>query len=1046
VASERLSGDARRGYEVPRSRGSRPRRVAVGAILAFVTIASVVAVKVANYAAPAAIRPAAAIRAESHVRTTLAGWYHRSHAPPSCPRGLRLRDVSGGYVCSDGDSDVFARIFDTYPQLSGADQTVYAAISDGSIAIADGILQGRFAIPRFRPVAIPADELWRADPYHAGYWHFYYYSLRPTTSLLIAYEKTGRRAYLERLLGLLGDFVVSEPSSRIAWSDAHSVAFRGLVLTYEWWELRRLHALLPSASRALLAEISKTADFLADRNHYQPEMNHGTNESAALLEIAAEFPTLPHASRWRSIARLRLAESLDLLFDGDGVLIENSPYYHFYELDKYWQIYRFTTRRNIPISTHFASRLRDMTTYATYILQPNSAVPLLGASLDATIDDGGSFSALAAGSAEFRYVLTHGRSGVRPSRTSVAFPDSGQTVMRSDWTPGDAFTKSTYATFNVGAYRTRHSDLDALGFTLYGEGRALLPGPGLYTYQEGPMRDYFHGTASHNTVVIDGRSQEQGSATAGPLVTRDGITYQSGVASLYDGVTQRRLLMMIDRHHVLVVDRLDSAATHTYSQVFHLFPGARLAREGLSVFGFARTSNQAISITQLDPYRTSVSTVIGQLSPPAGLCSGAYEKATGCYEVTYTQRGTHAEFTTLLTIGRPDSRFRIALDRTAERVEVTDHGRRVSIALAIRAGRLGSAFVEAPPAPTARGRALAWTSRWVRVEPGGGLATHRGALPLAGEPRLTLTARSRVAAAVAAVRANLRSANLLVHMRVTGAPRVRSLTLTLSNGDFRESRSISLADAYPARFDREWLTVSLGRGSSITALPGYWSGGRPFSWRRVDGIRLEVVRRGGAGPPPTVEIARIRAEPQPAHGAVALIFDDGYDSVLPAAAVLHQYGMPGTVAVIGKYAELPTFHYLNIFELRSLQDEWGWNIVNHTQLHVDAVANYGRRDKYGAYEQDILGGAEFLERAGLNSAPNWLVYPHGTTDSALSAVAGRFYKFARTTDRGPEAYPFGSPLRVKTLEVMGHGDGGDVGSTGENMVTSPQTVIEAAPA
>ena len=157
--------------------------------------------------------------------------------------------------------------------------------------------------------------------------------------------------------------------------------------------------------------------------------------------------------------------------------------------------------------------------------------------------------------------------------------------MRSGWQSGPDFVNSTYLTYNIGRYRTAHSDLDALAITLYGEGGDLLPGAGLYTYQPGAYRDYFHGTASENTVVVDGKSQAAGDAVGTQLVTTDGMTYQSAESSLYSGVTHQRLVMMIDPDHLLVVDRLSSTSVHTYQQMFHLFPGAALSRSGLTVSG-----------------------------------------------------------------------------------------------------------------------------------------------------------------------------------------------------------------------------------------------------------------------------------------------------------------------------------------------------------------------------------------------------------------------------------------------------------------------------
>ena len=215
-----------------------------------------------------------------------------------------------------------------------------------------------------------------------------------------------------------------------------------MVLVDEWWQLREYHQLTESDSNGFLAELERTGTFLADRNHYQPEHNHGTNEAAALFELAVDFPTLPGAHAWEQIARDRLATSIDTLVDADGALIENSPYYDFYTLDKYWQIYNFAERAHISITADFETRLKSMINYATYLLQPDSSVPLLGASLQAVIHRSGSFKKMAAHDPSFEYVLTHGAKGRRPSQTSIFFPHSGQTIMRSGWGKGSSSSTS----------------------------------------------------------------------------------------------------------------------------------------------------------------------------------------------------------------------------------------------------------------------------------------------------------------------------------------------------------------------------------------------------------------------------------------------------------------------------------------------------------------------------------------------------------------------------------------------------------------------------
>jgi hypothetical protein len=1050
------TGTAREASERPtrcsprrRRRASRHRRWLTRLILCL--FALVFAAKLANYMFPEAIRFSSIGAFFTRLHNGAESWYENNPAFHSCAEGLQMRDVSGGYVCAPQAptptklAAVRAHIFDRYPLDGNVREAIYTSIRAGTLKGGEDLMRDVVDVPRYQPVAISAADRWRADPYKAVYWRFYYYSMRPTVDLLSAFESTGNRGYARQLIAIDESFFGAESSSTLAWADPHAVAFRGLVLGYEWWELRRLHALTLAQSAQYLAEIQKTANFLLDRNHYQPEMNHGTNESAALFEIAVDFPTLPGAPDWLATSRLRLAESLHLLIDADGALIENSPYYHFYELDKYWQIYQFSLKTHTPVAPDFSSRLADMVRYATFILQPNDSVPLLGASLEQTFRYHGTYTSIGERYPQLRYVLTQGRSGERPSATSRFFPASGRTVMRSGWGTGSTFENQAYLTFNVGKYRTAHSSLDALGFTLYDNGATLMPGPGLYTYAHDRMRAYFHGTASHNTVVVDGNSQEQGNAFAGPLIKRDGVTWQSGESGLYPGVAHQRTLMMIDKNHFLVIDRLRSQTEHTYQQMFHLFPGARVGRSGLTVDAHGPTPEQSLQITQLAPAQISLQTSIGRYDPPSGLCSTQYQIAVGCYELAYTQHAQNASYATLLSVGPRDPRVALSYDQAHGRVLVHDDGRVLEIALGESVGRTESVHATHPKAPVAVATPLAGTANLAQWQASGaGSAKVSVAADDGGRPMIEMSASSgnREMIGDDAVQASLASSNLQVRVKVTNAQRVDSLTLALSNRHFASSARIQLLDSYQPRYSGDWMTISLGRESHMSWKGGHWQlDGSQFNWGAVDAVSLTMLAKSGPGPAPTVQLESISSMPQQRSGAVAFVFDDGYESILPAAAAMHSLGMAGSVAVIGKFAELPAYGHLNVYELRMLQNRWGWNMVNHTQMHADAVADYYRRGALGAYEQDILDGATFLEQAGLDSAPNWLIYPHGTTNTVLDSVVSRFYTFARTTNDAPEAFPYGSPLRVKTFEVHSPNDSGDGGSAA---LTAPAHVLSAA--
>jgi hypothetical protein len=870
-------------------RRARPRRrtlrrrsldIALG-----VLVCGIFCLKLDNYVDPGSLRWSAISTA---VTTAVANTVSAVSNLPvlnSCPPGLRMADISGGFVCTPPRaSGRFAQIYATYPLVGRGRETIYTSTDSGSVSAANALLRNVFDVTRYRPVRLPTIPTWTENPYGARYWRFEFYSLRPSLNLLYAFRTTGNQAYARRLVQLDLSFIKAEPHSPWAWDDPHAVAFRTMYLVDTWWKLRQHHALSEQASAAMLGELEKSGLFLADPNNYQIGENHGTNEAVALYNLAVAFPTLPHAQQWKTLAEDRFDWQLKGVIDADGQLIENSPFYDFYTLEKYWETYLYMQAQHQVIPPEFAPRLRDMLSFAAYILQPNSQVPLLGASVQETINDFGLYAGMAKINPTLLYVLTHGAQGTRPPADSKYFPASSLSVMRSGWPSGAAFSKSTYLTYYTGRYRTDHSDLDALDLTLYGDGGLLLTDPGLYTYTSpGPYRRYFHGTASHDDVTVDGQAQREGNGIAGPLVSKDGITYQSGESSLYSGVQQRRLVMMLGADHVLVVDQLHSKSAHTYRQMWHLFPGARLQTAGLTVSGVGGTPGRRITIQQLAPAGITRTSVINQRGHhPAGLCSVTYGHLEPCWQTAYAAHGQDATFVTLLTIGRPQQKgFAVRL-ASASQLQVTLGGRHLKIAL-------GHTAVVRPQA-----------------------------------------------------------------------------------------------------------------------------------------------RATDPAPP--------AATPAQNQGRLVFVFGNGYQSILPAAAYLHRSGMPGNISVVGKDVDWPTEGYLNLYQLKTLQNAWGWDMVNNTQDDLNAVQKYASRKDLTGFSNDILEQASWLESNGLNSAPNWFMYPHGATSPALEKVVARYYMFATGAPGTSDAYPFGDREQVSTLVVQNAftGDGGGPGAT------SPQEVIADA--
>jgi Heparinase II/III-like protein/Heparinase II/III N-terminus len=1025
-----------------RERAKRLRKGAVNAVIA-VTISVMFCLKLANYVDPAQLRPSVMAQEISVGTHNVVSAISNIPLLNRCPRGQRMYDVPGGYVCGRrAIRSVYEDIYATYPLVGSGREAIYSSTDEGSVQAADDLLRNQFDLPRYRPVSWAGLPTWSENPYRANYWRFEFYSLRPTLNLLYAFRTTGRRAYARRLLQLDSSFVAAEPTSRWAWVDPHAVAFRAMALVDTWWKLRQAHQLPEGTSTQLLSELEKTGQFLADPNHYQPGENHGTHEAAALFELAVAFPTLPHARDWLALAKDRIRWQLGSIIDADGQLIENAPYYDFYTLSKYWQIYNYSVAQNEPVAGDFRAKLASMVKFATYILQPDDAVPLLGASLETTIHDFGEYAGMAATSAQFRYVLTHGAQGSPPPVDSRYFRASALTVMRSGWGSGAAFGRSTYLTYNVGRYRTAHSDLDALGITLYAGGGDLLTDPGLYTYRPGPYHDYFHGTASHNTVTVDGKSQFEGAGTAGPLISKDGVTYQTAESSLYAGVTHRRLVMMIDPDHVLVVDRLSSASVHTYRQMFHLFPGARLTRAGLTVTGSGGHPRREVTIQQLLPAGLRETSVIGQRGQhPAGLCSRQYDRLLPCWSVSYSARQRNATFVTLLTVGpRRRAGFSIACAAHGQLVRIRDGQQRISVALGESAATEPRARATDPTPPPVKvvpvPQAIdphAWAA-------GAGGQVSSG--PAGRGPALVQLSAPGGAAGYArndAVQLNLARRNARLRLRVTGVPKLAGLHLVLSNDHWARTETLNLLNSYSPGEAGHWADIFVGRSGWWGPGGGWQASGPGFDWSRVDGIEIVAVPRTAHGPAPTVSLAGLSLLPAQRAGKLAFVFDDGYQSILPAAQYLHRMKMPGNVAPLEADVAHPVQGYLNLYQLRALQDNWGWDIVNHTRTPMTSAVARVSRNHVSNYELSILNQAEWLQHNGLDSAPNWFIDPHDASSPALERMIGRYYMFDRVIADGPDSYPYGDPHAISDLEVQSPVPG----AGGAGGLTRPAQVLAA---
>ncbi len=914
--------------------------------------------------------------------------------------------------------------FKTYSHSSDPGKEVmYSYIEEGDIHAADMALDGVYEISRFDPVTI--DEIrWDENPYDDIYWRFNFYNLEPVRNLLYAWRATGDDRYLNGLMRITESFLDNGMDGEYSW-DLHGTAFRVMTLIDVRAKLKAGGVLSDEFDYKITEALETHGKFLADPEHFEKDYNHGLDQSAALFLLSVNYPDFPESSEWRELGAERMTEMVEGIVDSDGILVENSPYYHLYVLEKYYEINDYLTHNGYSIDGFSDEKIRKMAAYVVYMLQPDATVPTVGASITRRVDLNGIYKTLAASDPELLYVLTKGMYGREPLRLNINYPTAGQTIMRSGWGRGKDFENQTQLIFDIGNYRTDHSDLDALSFNLFARGIAMMPDAGLYSYEDGPYRDYFHGTRAHNTVVVDGNDQDVGDpsvsekVTAGFFEEGDGYSYQSGRSDLYAGVSHERAIALIGDSTFVIVDDLHSDEEHTYEQMFHLFPGAEISESGLALTATGREKDQKVRIRQLgEQDGTTLRTALDDRDAPDGLCSIEYNSALPCHAVSYSRTGKDASFVTVIDIGgdtsdawydRDAGTVTVQRDGKEYRLDVSkaDHQeRRVDVDKKQNIDDIYSVGEPEKQLNTSYGWDVIDVKDVEQAERYVDRSGKDGVIAFSSPTDGSLLSVGKD------FHADFSKKNIFFQVKIEGSRNIEGIDVSLSNDGWEKEATFNIEKIGNYLYeDREgdWLRFGVSKGEDRHGRQGSWVLTDPsFDWRRVDGIKFYVQTKPGTQA--TVSAKDFMLVPDSDEARLLIIFDDGWSSVTKAADIMAEHDMKGSVGVITRSVGKKS--YLTLEEVKRLHDLYGWDIVNHSSLHKTAVEEYGKTGDLEGLETDVLDALQYLIENDINTAPNWYIYPDGSTDGTIESVIGKYYKFARATATKPELYPFPEPLEV----------------------------------
>jgi len=354
-----------------------------------------------------------------------------------------------------------------------------------------------------------------------------------------AYAFTGQDRFSETCMNTIEQWLEANPPGfGMNWTSSLEVAVRLMSWCWVLSLLRGSRALSEDRAVRIVAALCLHARHIARYlSYYFSPNTHLTGEALGLFYIGVLWPELRDAEKWRTLATDILVAESKKQICSDGVHFERATCYQRYTADIYLHFLILAARNGIDVPAGVRDKARGLLEFLANIRLPDGSMPLIGD------DDGGQLcriverqgsdirGTLALGAAVFESAgLAWASDGVAPEvpwlmgkagltafetiatavpslQPSQAFPYGGYVVMRSGWNI-DAHEMIV----DVGplgcSYSAGHGHADLLSVqcTVFGEPCVVDAGTYCYT-PEKEWRDFFRGTAAHNTLIVDEQLQ-----------------------------------------------------------------------------------------------------------------------------------------------------------------------------------------------------------------------------------------------------------------------------------------------------------------------------------------------------------------------------------------------------------------------------------------------------------------------------------------------------------------------------------------------------------
>ncbi len=517
----------------------------------------------------------------------------------------------------------------------------------------------------------------------------------------------------EALAGQIDSFVTANPYGRgIHWSSGQEIAVRMRAWTFAL-DACLVHASsAESAARTLAQALGQGAHHIErgfDYALHAVNNNHLLSEALGLYLAGVLLPPGDAAVRWRARGRRTLEEEAERQFYADGAYLNLSHTYHRNVLQMLlWACVLARSEGDRPSHAWLAALDRSIDFLTAQQCPTDGRLPNFGP------NDGSHPSLLSTCDfTDLRPTLQAASILVRGERLYDAGPWDEEAawwlgpaaldaplrppVLRSRAFEATGFyvlrgrDPRTFVTFRCGTLRDRHGQMDMLHTDVFWRGVNVLVDGGSYLYGGPPAwHAHFHGTASHNTVTVDGHDQMLHvrqfrhlywtRAERLAFEERPGLALVAGEHYAYERhpgrCVHRRAVLLADEL-VVVVDRVAGEGEHRLR--LHWLLGELPVRreEGLAQVALETSEGRyavAVFGEQAEPEKGSV--VAGQEDPPHGWMSRYYGEKVAVPSLAVDRRARVPW--TWVTVMGPGS---VRLVREGEKLVATCEGARVAFRL-----------------------------------------------------------------------------------------------------------------------------------------------------------------------------------------------------------------------------------------------------------------------------------------------------------------------------------------------------------------------------